>query len=469
MIDIAKWEIEISKEIHEANLSFMDAIKKGDKPSLLDLAPGLKEILKDSSYGWWCPPYEIDDLKNPARRLVTTLTTAFSPEVILLPLYCHMRSKEEFAESYGLNEECGIVYEDFLNLVKMGRIRVFIPSKPSLYTSSFYQDIFQNCRDCELGSYQPPQYPLMFSGVTVSYNLMQELGADLNKETFAQGLKRDVFHIDYWRNRSENSFKLNIPALSPEELELHTKGMGTDACELYQSGFGDLVNFLFGKLINQPRLLEIVLRYYSYYLIKGYSDGLGGLRFYAPNDVARMSFYRLIPKEEHERLRKLIESSPAAVSVVADPIESMLVSKPDHEEIKRMIKSNPDGEVTKEIMELQSSIHDTNLLNLISKSKSIAEIVTERLNQETLEHYKKSKLINSRVRLGGTLGLGLTLEAASGAVSAGTIPFGLSSMLGLVIEKKFLEKPLDNLSHYLAKKWAFRDKGLPSVLWEVSQ
>lgn len=467
MIDVAQWEIENSKEDSEANASILEAIIKGSAPPLLDLAPRFKDILKDNTYGWWSPPDETDDLKNPARRLITTLTTVFSPEVVLVPLNYHIRDKKEFVKLYGLNEEYGIVYEDFLDLVKAGRIRLFIPANPSSYSSSFYQEIFQKCRECEHGSYLPPQYPVLFTVITAFDNLRQELGSDLNKETLAEALNRDKFQIKYWQDLSKKL--MNDLPTTREEIEIHSKGMGTDACELYLSGFPDLVNFLFEKLINSPQLLEIVLRYYTYYLIKGYSDGLGGLRFYTPRDVGRMSFYRLIPKKEHEELRKLIECSPAAATVVTNPLDSLLISRPDHEEVKRAIKSDPDNEVKKEIMGLQQSIHNSNLVDLIAKSRNINEIVTERLDQETSQHYRNSKLIKSRVRIGGTFGLSLALEAASAITSAGTIPFGLSSMLGVAIEQKFLGKQLDHVGRSLAKKWIFRDKGLPSVIWEISQ
>jgi hypothetical protein len=467
MIDITQWELENSKENSEANKAIFETINRGSTLSLLDLAPQFRDILEDHTYGWWSPPNETDDLKNPARRLITTLTTAFSPEVVLVPLVYHIRNKGEFVKSYGLTEEYGILFEDFLDLVKLGRIRLFIPSKPSSYTSSFYQEIFRKCRECEQGSYLPPQYSARFSSVTAFGNLKQEFGSDLNREKLAEILDRDKFGIQYWQNLAKGLIS-NI-SLSEAQIELHSKGMGTDACELYLSGFPDLIDLLFEKLSNNPRLLEIVLRYYSYYLIKGYSDGLGGLRFYAPRDVGRMSFYRLIPKKEREKLRKLIECSPAAATVITNPLDSLLISRPDHAEVKRVIKSDLDNEVKNEIIELQRSIHNSNLVDLIAKSRNIDEILTERLNQETSEHYRYSKLIKSKVRICGTFGLGLALEAASTITAPGTIPLGLSTLLGMAIEQKFLGKQLDHVGRSLAKKWVFRDKGLPSVLWEVSQ
>jgi len=182
-----------------------------------------------------------------------------------------------------------------------------------------------------------------------------------------------------------------------------------------------------------------------------------------------MSFYRLIPKKEHEELRKLIECSPAAATVVANPLDSLLITRPEHEEAKRAIKRDPDIEVKKEIMELQRSIHNGNLVDLLAKSRNIDEIVTERLNQETREHYRNSRLIKSSVRIGGTFGLDLVLETASATMSAGAIPPGLSSLLGIAVEEAFFGKQLDHIGHHLAKKWVFKDKGLPSVFWETSR
>lgn len=468
MIDIEKWEKENSEEISEANKYIFDTIRKGSSPSLLDLSPSFREILKDNTYGYWSPPNETTDLKNPARRLAATLTTAFSPEVILVPLNYHISTKNEFINLYGLNKEYGIIYEDFLNLVKTGRILLYIPSSPSSYKSSYYQEIFKYCMECEQQSYLPPQYPVMFSVVTMFNNLIQELGPNLNEKTLDEALRKEKLKIEYWQKLNKNIMDKCIPDLPKDEVELHSKGMGTDACELYNSGFSDLVDFIYEKLINKPRLIEIVLRYYNYYLVKGYSDGLGGLRFYTPHDIERMSFFRLIPRKEHEELQRLIQCSPAAATVVTNPLDSILISEPDHGEIERAMKRNPDSEMKKELLSLQHSIHDCNLMNLISKSRSINEIVTERLNQETNDHFRNSKLIKSGVRIGGTFGLDLALEAASATISAGAIPFGLSSILGIAIEETFLGKQLNHFGRCLAKKWAFRDKGLPSVIWDIS-
>jgi len=118
---------------------------------------------------------------------------------------------------------------------------------------------------------------------------------------------------------------------------------------------------------------------------------------------------------------------------------------------------------------MQKSIHDINFENLLAKSKRIDEIVTERLNRETCINFRDSKLIKSSVRIGGTLGFDLVLESASAVLSSGMIPFGLSSLLGVALEETILGKKLANTGQSLAKKWVFREKGLPSVIWEISQ
>jgi len=71
--------------------------------------------------------------------------------------------------------------------------------------------------------------------------------------------------------------------------------------------------------------------------------------------------------------------------------------------------------------------------------------------------------------IGGTLGFDLVLESASAVLSSGMIPFGLSSLLGVALEETILGKKLANTGQSLAKKWVFREKGLPSVIWEISQ
>jgi len=469
MIDIKQWEKDASSENKDINEYIFKMIIDGSTPSLLDPVPQFNDVLKDCTYGWWAPSSDVDDIKNPARRLITALTSIFSQEVLLVPLYYHISSKDEFAALYGLNEDYGITYEDFLDLVKIGRIHIFILSNPSSYASSFWQEIFKNCIECEQGSYLPPQYSARFSAVSAFSMLKQELGHSLNKDTLYKALEKDEFHIDYWQNLAKISLKTNNPSLSSQDVDLHSKSIGTDANELYHSGFNELVKFLFVKLRDKPQLLQRALRYNTYYLIDGYSYGLGGLRFYAPFDVERMSFYRLIPRDTHRELQKVIDYSPAASTVITNPIDSWLISRPDHEEIKKVLKYDQDREAKNEIIGMQKSIHDINFENLLAKSKRIDEIVTERLNRETCINFRDSKLIKSSVRIGGTLGFDLVLESASAVLSSGMIPFGLSSLLGVALEETILGKKLANTGQSLAKKWVFREKGLPSVIWEISQ
>lgn len=462
-------EKEASVENKETIEYIVKKIIGGSELSLLDLVPTFKDALKDTNFGYWSPPHEIRELKNPARRILTPLTSVFSPEVLLVPIFYNISSKDQFAGLYGLNEDYGLLYDDFLDLVKIGRIRLFIPSPYSSYTSSFYQEIFKICSECEQGGYRPPQYQTSFSLASILANLKGELGLDLNRKTLTETLGRDEFHISYWQEKAKILLKTNNSYLSQPEIKIYSRSIGTDAAELYFSGFKNLVDFLFERLSRRPELLQRSLRYYALYLIDGYSYGLGGLRFYTQIDVERMDFYRLMPKKEHEELQKLIESSPAAVTVISDPTDSYIVSKPSNTEMREALKKDRDSEMREEISRMQKSIHDVDLKELRTRSERIDEIVSERINKETCENFRDSKLIESTVRLGGTLGVGLALDIASTFLTAGTIPPGTFTVLGTALEKMVFEKQLSRSGKFLAKKWVFREKGLPSVIWETSQ
>lgn len=467
MIDISNWEEEVNEDNVKAQRTIIEAVRKGSSPSLLELSPRFKDIIQGHTYGLWNPPQIPNELQNPARRILTSLVSDFSPEVLLVPLYYNIRNKKDFIETYGLSKEYGISYDNFLDLVKNGRIHVYIQSSPSTYESSFYNEIFKNCYECDNGSYLPPQFPLVFYTAAKFGSLIKESGPNLDRETLSQILKGEKHHPDYWIKIAENSLAFAGTSITDTERNDYINGVANDSWCLYASGFSGLADLLSEKLIRNPDLLQKVLRYYRIYLANGYSDALGGLRFYDGYDIERMSFLRLIPNEKYKELQELIKYSPAASTIAVDPIDSLLISEPGEGDIERALQRDRDEELMSANYDIQNAIQNYDFVGLMERSKKINEIITEQLNRETKEHFRNSKLIRYGVRLAGSLGVEGALMAATGGASA-SLP-GLGTLIGNTIDEVFLGKQVNRIGQYLSKKWIFRQKGLPSIIWEISQ
>jgi hypothetical protein len=108
MVDLEEWKNEDLKRSYEVIFSLLDRVKRGEKISLLDLAPEYRGILRERTYGLWIPPGSVQEmLQRPLTNLASMLDRGMPvPSVLLVPLNL-CRSKAEFMANYGLVPEMG--------------------------------------------------------------------------------------------------------------------------------------------------------------------------------------------------------------------------------------------------------------------------------------------------------------------------------------------------------------------------
>ena len=91
------------------------------------------------------------------------------------------------------------------------------------------------------------------------------------------------------------------------------------------------------------------------------------------------------------------------------------------------------------------------------------EIITERLNSEIKELYEQSTLLKGLLYHGGQIGASLGLTS---------VPVQYSLLLKIIIASNPVKKAMDTgsekLSRFIMKKWFFKEKGLPCVLWDYN-
>ncbi|MGB9760678.1 MAG: hypothetical protein ACPLZG_12685, partial [Thermoproteota archaeon] len=99
---------QLEDSLEKLNEGIEKVIGRGERVSLLELFPAMKEFLKDKSFSFWMP------CNNPM-LLVNSLT-----DTTIVPLFL-CSSKSDFCSLYGLGEET-ITFEQFKKLIEEGRI-----------------------------------------------------------------------------------------------------------------------------------------------------------------------------------------------------------------------------------------------------------------------------------------------------------------------------------------------------------
>ena len=237
MIYFDEWAQEETKKILE--LSYIVLSKK--KPiSLLDLAPQYKSALSSKTYGLWKPS---------SIPLGQILASYLSPEVILTPLWSNIRSRADFAERYGLSENNGVTYEEFLRLIEVGRIRPVLCTSPTEYRSAFYQDIFKACQKCEEGSYLPYDAGKFNALISTVHWAQVALNERISiTEDWFDGFTEmhPESQIDYWLKQAEENAAKSALREYYGNIKSGERDLATRANGLYHLGYDNLVDLSLG-------------------------------------------------------------------------------------------------------------------------------------------------------------------------------------------------------------------------------
>jgi hypothetical protein len=447
MVDLEECDKEEMKRVDEVVYPLLDRVKRGEKISLLDLAPEYREILRERTYGLWTPPGDIQTmLQRPSANLASMLDKGMPvPSILLTPLFV-CESKAEFMARYGLVPEMGgPSYDIFLQEIREGRILPFITSAPSHYKGDFYQEIL---KACEEGIQQLPHLlsfiiPLFMEDFSLIESAIQE-GIPLEEGWKDLALQRHPeYDIKSWEKKVTSIFSLQ----DKEDVASVIAAYGHHLSVFGFSGLANLSLELFREKALEPlECLAASLSYYSY-LVSGYSEGLGGLMIYDRVDLERMIFLGIMPE------RDLLRISPASFSVIGTLTGIPIVVKFDEDDLKNSLRRERDEELEKCMLDSMRAFQRYDFREFLRRNEAINEIVTERIVKETRGYYRRSKIVEGIIISGGTLTL------AAGATAAYQY---LQPLPDLVSEKT---SGIIDAARWLVSRWPFQQKGIPFYLW----
>jgi hypothetical protein len=478
MADLEEWRNEEVKRCKEAVYPLLD--RKIEEISLLDFAPEYREILRERTYGLWIPPSSIQEmLRRPLSNLASMLDRGLPvPSVLLVPLNL-CRSKAEFIANYGLVPEMGgPSYDIFLQEIREGRILPFIMGSPTRYKGDFYQEILKACKEGEIQQL-PPFLSLRIGSFMEWFSLITS--AIQERIPLEEGWrdlvlqKHPEYDFDSWKKEvrsilSDEMVQIIQKKYPTEDKEFVGLEIATRAHNLSISGFSGLANLSLELLRESPLLGFDALGAYYLYLVSGYSEGLGGLRMYDKVDLEMMAFFRIIKSMPK---RDLLWISPAGFSVVGTPAEIPIVVKFDEDDLKNSLKRERDRELEKHMLDSMRAFQGYDFGEFLRRNEAINEIITERIVKETRGYYRRSKIIEGMIILGGnlTLAAGATaayqyLQPLLGIIPEirGIIPATISEIISGIISEKIrgiIEEPV----RWLVSRWPFQQKGLPFYLW----
>ncbi|MGC8933524.1 MAG: hypothetical protein ACP5LQ_09610, partial [Candidatus Methanodesulfokora sp.] len=90
--------------------------------------------------------------------------------------------------------------------------------------------------------------------------------------------------------------------------------------------------------------------------------------------------------------------------------------------------------------------------------------ILRRVEEETKEYYKRSKIAKWIITAGGTLALTVGIESAFQQLKP--LPFIVAAAIEKVIERP-IEDIVERMARWLVVKWPFQQKGLPFYLWGI--
>jgi len=469
MVDLEEWENEEQKRSDEVFYSLLDRVIKGEKISLLDLAPEYREILRERTYGLWVPPGDIQTmLQRPKTNLASMLDRGMPvPSVLLVPLNL-CRTKEEFIVEYGLVPEVGgPSYGIFLQEIREGRILPFIVGPATYYKGDFYQEILKACKEGEIQQLPPfLQYRIapFMEGFSLAESVIQE-GILLKKGWENLVLQN---HPEYsfksWAEKVTSILSDEMVQIIQKEHPMWDKEdvasvIATRAHNLSVFGFSGLADLSLKLLRESPLEGFKVLSDYNGYLVFGYSQGLGGLRMYDKVDLKNMIFLRIIksmPKED------LLWKSPAGFSVVGTPAEIPIVVKFDEDDLKNSLERERDRELEEHMLNSMRAFQEYDFREFRKRNETINEIVTERIVKEARGYYRRSKIAEGMIILGGTLTLAIEVAAYRDLQSLLDL---ISKIISGVISSSEIIGKRKEVARWLVSRWPFQQKGLPFHLW----
>jgi len=460
-MDLEEWKKLENESMKEIISKTIKKIEDGKKISILDLLrDDFRKGLEGKEYRPWFPPLKMEMVKQRPKFNLATCLISLKSDVILAPLNAYS-NKAEFTYRYGLSKNLGITYDKFLELIREGKIWLFLTGSPTFYKAEFYKEIFNACKK--------QGYIPQFTTYLISRFMGEEKIASISKAKgipFEEACKN---HPEYSYENTEETTKKLIDKKSVEELSkiLHYD-VETTLCEiatrlflLRTFGFEQLAS-LSQKIIQREKILGYhVLNYYTKYLIEPCNAALFSQMTYDFIDLKRMAFLRL-PRLSN--VGNLLSYCPANLRTTIGSLDENIILKADSNEVTTFLKKYENKEIKENTAKFVKSSNQYDFDMVLKSYKKLSEIIEEKYNKELKDWFKRSKI----AKVTAYLGIGFT--AAVGVYYAYRhFPNLTEKILSYLPKKELIDEyrvTAEKLSDVLVKKWPFAEKGLPFIMWE---
>jgi hypothetical protein len=405
------------------------------------------------------------------------------PSVLLVPLIL-CRSKAEFMAYYGLvPEKGGPSYDIFLQEIREGRVLPVITEASTHYKGDLYQEILKACKEGiqQLPPFLPYRIPFFMEEFLLRESAIQEKIIQEEGEIPPEAerfrylpvpQKHPEYDLKSWKkkvrgilsNKGVRIIQKEYPMLRDKEDVASV--IATYVHHLSVFGFSDLADLSLELLRESPLEGFDALGSYDLYLVSGYSLGLGGLMMYDKVDLERMAFLRIIKNmQKRDLLREgeFVTMPPAGFSVAGTPTEIPIVMKFDEDDLKNSLRRDRDRELEKCMLDSMRAFQEYDFREFYKKNKAINEIIFERVAKETRRYYRRSKIMEGMIILGGTLTLGV--EATAAYQHLQSLLDLISRIIPEIISFSEIMEKRKNVTKWLVSRWPFQQKGLPFHLW----
>lgn len=470
-----------NKEGYDFVFTCLDKTLRGEKVEIKDLVPELKEI-SNKSYSLFTHPGNQKIAKTrPFTNIGNVLATGMS-EYIIFPLEL-FNTKNDFESYTGLSKTCGLTFEDFLEHIRKGEIKLILVTSPKEYDYSenirkyFYKDIFDACEDQD---YIPPYSSWRMVRVFEELKLAKIAKDEDIPMNEGWGDKVRENHPEYSMERCNDDVKsfLNTNTINElgRELSRDNEGVikhsGGDLLDLRLFGFEKLADFGLKIGKRSPYKGYRILRAYDSYLIRPCVDALFGHIHYDYDEIQVMSFLRVLTGNSEKYWRRILCSSPASSSITTkNPVGLNQINKFGLGEVNGFLKNREEQELNKCSSDIMNAFNDADLNKVYRSYEKLGEVIEEGINKELESWFGKENITKSFLRFGSRfiavspelINLFEGVRNNPGLASLITVAGGRVS--GKVADVIRSINPKDVVK-ILAKTWPFTRYGLPFVLWD---
>ena len=288
MVDVNKWHADWETDSSVLLYDLLPKIEKNEPFSLLEMVPQHEKHLSQKPYVFWgSPGFREVALTFPNSNLGSVLTTNAFADTVLLALDS-IGDIGTFKNYYGLSEECGLTYQQFIELIQLGNIRLNLSTAPEQYKPDFYQEIFRACQECDDGGYLPPFPGHIFRNLYEMWPIYQQKNTIDSADKPIKIYNYPMMNLHSWMEKVKVAIKDNPKGFREwDDFQYRNTGYPADVSEFAKRlhslelfGYENLANISFQTFEQNPSLGFDISMIYLNYLSWGFSKAVGGVRMY---------------------------------------------------------------------------------------------------------------------------------------------------------------------------------------------